>query len=92
MAIGKPGSIYDINRDMYFDASASQTQYEKEMFYRRQEDEYRRRKEEEHRRMQSLAITYAGRTPNETPKADPNDPLAFLKKSDSKLLLTGEAT
>lgn len=64
--------------------------YERDMHYRRQEEEYRRRKEEEYRRMQSWAITSAGPAPNETPKADPNDPLAFLKKADSKLLLTGE--
>lgn len=86
MAIGPPGSFYDINRDMYFDIRSSQAQYEKEMFYRRQEEEYRR--------MQQYAYNNSppAQAVNLTPKSNPKDPLDFLKKADSKLLLTGEAS
>jgi hypothetical protein len=86
MAIIQPGAIYDINRDMYFDTRASQAQYEKEMYYRRQEEEYRR--------MQQSAYYNSPPTQavNPVPKPDPKDPLSFLNKADSKLLLTGEAT
>ena len=60
--------------------------YEREMQYRRQEEEYRR--------MQAWAITSTGNQPTTDffLKSDPNDPLAFLKKADNKLLLTGETS
>ena len=77
-------STYDLNRDMYI---SERERYEKEMFYRRQE--------EEHRRMQSSwyeAPQLHEKLANKAPKPDPKDPLAFLNKADNTLLLTGEAT
>ena len=64
--------------------SYERAMYEREMQYRRQEEEYRR--------MQAWAITSTGQPMIETPKANPNDPLAFLKNADNKLLLTGESS
>jgi hypothetical protein len=87
MAISQPGMFYDINRDMYY---SQQDMYEREMQYRRQQ-------EEEYRRMQNAAYynpaqqQQQGKIVNPTPKQDPKDPLAFLTKTDNKILLTGEA-
>ena len=66
--------------------SYERAMYEREMQYRRQEEEYRR--------MQAWAITSTGHQPTTDffLKSDPNDPLAFLKKADNKLLLTGETS
>jgi hypothetical protein len=79
------GSFYDPNRDMY---TAERDRYEREMHYRRQEEEYRR--------MQQAAYynpaQQQAQLMNAVPKPDPKDPLAFLKKSDSKLLLTGKTS
>ena len=80
-----PGRFYDINRDMYFDASASQAQHEKELFLRRQEEEYRRIQASWHKDQQPVLV-------NKAPKPDLDDPLSFLSKADNKLLLTGEAS
>lgn len=82
-----PGSFYDVNRDMYFDTRASQAQYEKEMFLRRQEEKYRRMKN-----AWSEAPQHQEKLVNTAPKPDLNDPLSFLSKADNKLLLTGEAS
>jgi hypothetical protein len=87
MAIGaiQGGSgFYDINRDMY--AMTPREAYEREMYQRRQEEEYRR--------MQNLYFNAAQQPQvmTQAPKQDPKDPLAFLTKTDNKLLLTGEAT
>jgi hypothetical protein len=40
----QPGGFYDINRDMHFSNQplTSREQYDREMFYRRQQEEYRR--------------------------------------------------
>jgi hypothetical protein len=79
------GSFYDPNRDMY---TTERDRYEREMHYRRQEEEYRR--------MQQAAYynpaQQQAQLMNAAPKPDPKDPLAFLKKSDSKLLLTGKTS
>jgi hypothetical protein len=84
------GSFYDINRDTYWDngSLSERARYEKEMYLRRQEEEYRR--------MQNAAYynpaQQQAQLMNAAPKPDPKDPLAFLKKSDSKLLLTGKTS
>jgi hypothetical protein len=85
MAIGPPGSFYDANRDMYFNTRSSQAQYEKEMHYRRMEEEYRRAQQNAYHNSPPTQAF------NPAPKPDPKDPLSFLNKADSKLLLTGEA-
>ena len=93
MAIGTmqgAAGFYDINRDMYNGMTASEA-YEREMHYRRhQEAEYRRAQQ------QMGYNPYSGQPQeklvNPTPKQDPKDPLAFLTKTDNKILLTGEAT
>lgn len=78
--------IYDPNRDMYFanQPLTLREQYEKEMIYRRQEEEYRR--------MQNSYVsnTQPQQLVNTAPKPDLKDPLAFLQNTDKKLLLTGE--
>lgn len=84
------GSFYDINRDTYWDNGylSERARYEKEMYKLRQEEEYRR--------MQNAAYynpaQQQAQLMNAAPKPDPKDPLAFLKKSDSKILLTGKTS
>ena len=79
-----------INENMMLSTNTSSHSYEQEMYERNMQY---RRQEEEYRRMQAWAITSAGHQPTiEVPKSDPNDPLAFLKKADKKLLLTGETS
>jgi hypothetical protein len=85
MAIS-PSSIYDINRDMYFDTHASQAQYERDMYFRRKCDEEYRRLQNAYPPGQDAQFKYALA---QAPKPDPKDPLSFLSKADSKLLLTG---
>jgi hypothetical protein len=81
------GGIYDINRDMY--AMTPREAYEREMLYRRmQEEEYRRMQNSHY---SDSATLQQGKLVNPTPKPDPKDPLSFLSKADNKLLLTGEA-
>jgi hypothetical protein len=78
------------HENMMVNTTTSSHSYEREMYERNMQY---RRQEEEHRRMQAWAITSAGHQPTiEVPKSDPNDPLAFLKKADNKLLLTGETS
>jgi hypothetical protein len=86
MAIGDFGIIND-PRNIY--GYNAQERYEREMQYRRLQDE-------EYRRMQNSsyadsATLQQGKIGHPTPKQDPKDPLAFLTKTDNKLLLTGEA-
>jgi hypothetical protein len=82
----QPGGFYDINRDMYY---SERDRYEREM-------QYRRLQEEEYRRMQNAAYhnpaQQQAQLMSQVPKQDPKDPLAFLTKTDNKILLTGEAT
>ncbi|MFO0448752.1 MAG: hypothetical protein ACK52I_08835 [Pseudomonadota bacterium] len=87
MAIGTmqgAAGFYDINRDVYY---SERDRYEREMHFRRQQ-------EEEYRRMQNSYFNLAQQPQlaNTTSKPDPKDPLAFLTKTDNKILLTGEAT
>lgn len=80
MAIGtmQGGLYYDANRDMFY---SERDRYEREM-------QYRRLQEEEYRRMQNAA--YLAPEQKLIPKPDPKDPLSFLSKADTKILLTGE--
>ena len=84
-AQGMIGSSYDLNRDrdMYY---SQRDMHEREMHYRRQQ-------EEEYRRMQNSYFNSAQQPQlvNPAPKPDLKDPLAFLTKTDNKILLTGEA-
>jgi hypothetical protein len=78
-------------REMYGGYNAQERyEYERAMHYRRQEDEYRRMQQ------QAAYNPYSGQQQgkivNPTPKQDPKDPLAFLTKTDNKILLTGEAS
>jgi hypothetical protein len=85
-AQGMIGSSYDINRDIYH---SERDRHEREMFYHRhQEEEYRRMQNSHYADGSSLQ---QGKLVNPTPKQDPKDPLAFLTKTDNKLLLNGEA-
>ena len=75
--------FYDINRDMYY---SERDKYEREMQYRRQQ-------EDEYRRMQNAAYSAPEQKQvNPTQKPDPKDPLSFLSKADTKILLTGAST
>lgn len=86
-AQGMIGSSYDLNRDMYY---SQRDMYEREMQYcRQQEEEYRRMQNSYFNSAQQQA--WIGDPPKPTPKQDPKDPLAFLTKTDNKILLTGEA-
>ena len=88
--------IYDANRDLYIE----QERYEREMqLMRMKEQDYQRQHsmyaQQSHHQGGMLSQSQIfqgqlGQAKNQvTP--DPKDPLAFLNKSDSKLLLTGEA-
>jgi hypothetical protein len=84
MAIGTiqgASGFYDFNRDMY--AMTPREAYEREMYQRRQEEEYRRMQNSYFNLAQQPQLM--GQV-----KQDPKDPLSFL--SNTKLLLTGEAT
>jgi hypothetical protein len=81
------GSFF--NDNMMTNTNTSGMSYERAMYER---EMHNRQREEEYRRLQSWAITYTGQPMIETPKANPNDPLAFLKNADNKLLLTGESS
>jgi hypothetical protein len=87
--------IYDANRDVYLERE----RYEREMqLYRmKMEDEFHRHHpygqaifgQNAHQQGGQLKQSQTSQAKNQaTP--DPKDPLAFLYKSDSKLLLTGE--
>ena len=80
-------SFMDDPRNIYGGYNSQERyEYEKAMYQRRQEEEYRR--------MQNMHYNTAQQPPlvNTAPKQDPKDPLAFLTKTDNKILLTGEAT
>jgi hypothetical protein len=89
--------IYDPLRDMY---------YEREAYERERERQHRLMKEGAYRQQEQSMYAQQGQAifgqmnqvqqnqmSQAIPRAapDPKDPLAFLNKSDSKLLLTGEA-
>jgi hypothetical protein len=86
MAIGAmqgAAVFYDFNRDMYY---SERDRYEREMHFRLVQ-------EEEYRRMQNAAYSAPEQKQvNSTPKPDPKDPLSFLSKADTKILLTGAST
>ena len=89
MAIGAiqgAAGFYDFNRDMY--AMTPREAYEREMYQRRQEEEYRRMQQDPYYN----PAQQQAQLMSQVPKQDPKDPLAFLTKTDNKLLLTGEAT
>jgi len=93
MAIGtmQGGSgFYDFNRDMY--AMTPREAYEREMYQRRQEEEYRRMQQDPYYNKLYNTAQKPQLLPGDAPKQDPKDPLAFLTKTDNKILLTGEAT
>ena len=87
--------IYDANRDLYIE----QERYEREMQLMRMKEQDYLRQQQQQQSMYGQAIFgqsahhqggMLSQAKNQvTP--DPKDPLAFLNKSDSKLLLTGEA-
>lgn len=89
MAIGHPGAFYDINRDTYFDTSAYQAQYEREL-YRQKEEDYRRQRALMQNAVQQPDRLGQAMLMSKAPKPDPKDPLAFLHNTDKKVLLTGE--
>ena len=81
--LGNP--YYDANRDMYI--SREEAQYMMQM----QEEEYRRMQAMQ--AMQDPRQVYVKPIPGtfaDETLAPAKDPLAFLKKADNKLLLTGE--
>jgi hypothetical protein len=88
----QPGSFYDINRDMYFanQPLSSREQYEKELYYRQQAEELRRMQNSYY--ADSATLQRQPQLANTAAKPDPKNPLAFLTKTDNKILLTGEAT
>ena len=87
------GRVYDANRDEYYDSHA---QYMRHMEHLRIEQ----MREEDRRRNMYSAQQQMNHNPfviregllsgNVVTVHDPKDPLAFLQKTDKKLLLTGE--
>lgn len=76
--------IYDANRDVYLERE----RYEREMqlIRMKMEDDFHR----QHPYGQALRGQMS-QEQSQKPAPDPKNPLAFLNKSDNKLLLTGEA-
>jgi hypothetical protein len=66
--------------------------YEREMFYRRQEEEYRKLRQSSLYNAGQQQAMLGQAFVNTAPKPDPKDPLSFLSKADNKLLLTGAST
>ena len=98
MAYTSLSQMYDANRDVYLEREA----YEREMQFRRmKEQDYQRQQQQSmfaqqsHHQggMLSQSQIFQGQLGQAKNQAtlDPKDPLAFLNKLDSKLLLTGEA-
>jgi len=84
-------SIYDINRDVYIERE----RYEREMQLHRMKMEDSIRQQQMYAQQGYIQGGQAlfgqmSQEQSQKPKHDPKDPLAFLYKSDSKLLLTGE--
>lgn len=75
-------TYYDPNRDMYYDRQQREMQHQYEMA--RQQQMYGG----SHLQYAQQQLT-GGQPPVEV--VDPNDPLAFMKKADKTILLTGEA-
>jgi hypothetical protein len=95
--------IYDANRDLYIDRERYERENEREMHLHRMkmEDEYRRQQQmyaqgintaQGFGHIQGGQAIFGQMSPEQSqkPKHDPKSPLAFLNKSDNKLLLTGE--
>lgn len=88
--------IYDVNRDLYIERE----KYERERYEREMQLNRMKMEDEFHRQQQSMygqAIfgqASQGQMVQVKKQAtpDPKDPLAFLNKSDNKLLLTGETS
>lgn len=92
-------SNYDINRDWMYASQQEAYAHEQRMQYERmrQQDEFVRQQQ---RMMQAQdpRLLYGNAIPSghhaeqqrQATVVDPKDPLAFLKKADNKLLLTGE--
>jgi hypothetical protein len=89
--------IYDANRDLYIERE----RYEREMQLRHmKEEDYRRLIQQQQMYAQQgfghllqgeqVIFGQMSQEQSQKPKHDLKDPLAFLYKSDSKLLLTGE--
>ena len=90
--------FYDANRDLYIERE----RYEREMqLYRMKEEDYLRQQQMYAQGMnaaqgfghiQGGQAIFGQMSPEQSqkPKHDPKSPLAFLNKSDNKLLLTGE--
>jgi hypothetical protein len=85
------GTFYDHSKDMMFDSKA---QYDRHMEHLRYEQQRMM-----HAQQQMVYNPYGGaiagghhaEQQRQVAVVDPKDPLAFLKKADNKLLLTGEA-
>jgi hypothetical protein len=88
--------LYDANRDLYIERD----RYEREMQLRHmKEEDYRRLIQQQqvyaqqgfgHIQGGQALFGQMSQEQSQKPKHDLKDPLAFLYKSDSKLLLTGE--
>ena len=86
MAVMQSTYHYDASRDMQFFNENERYAHEKEMSRRRQEEEYRRMQNAYYDPKPQQVLV------NTAPKPDLNDPLGFLSKTDTKILLTGEAS
>ena len=85
MAIGtmQGGLYYDANRDTFY---SERDRYEQEMHQRQM---YAAQQQMNHN---PFVVREGGLIGHAVTVQDPKDPLAFLIKTDNKLLLTGEAT
>jgi hypothetical protein len=77
MAINHFGMFHDINRDIFY---SEQERFEREMHQRKMYA------------AQQQQAWWIGDSPKPKSKPDLNDPLSFLSKADTKILLTGEAS
>ena len=87
--------IYDANRNVYLEVERYERDREMHLHRMKMEDEYRRQQQmyaqQGFGHIQQGQLGQVSQEQVQKPKHDPKDPLAFLNKSDNKLLLTREA-
>jgi hypothetical protein len=85
------GTFYDHNRDMMFDSKAQYDRHMEHLRYEQQRMMHAQQQRDYNPYGGAIAGGHHAEQQRQVAVVDPKDPLAFLKKADNKLLLTGEA-
>jgi bisphosphoglycerate-independent phosphoglycerate mutase (AlkP superfamily) len=92
------GRFYDMNRDEYYDSHTHYMRHMEHLRIQQMREEDRQRnmysgQQQMNQNSIALQVGVEGYVVGVRPTVtDPKDPLAFLSKTDNKILLTGEAT